>query len=131
MAGQYGAPEAFGQHGPQDRTTGGTCGVPVAPALDAGDLRHMSTRSAGFLVRGRVQGVGFRWWTARQARQLGLGGTVRNLPDGSVEVFARGEADALEELRRRLAVGPGAAIVGAVDPADPPVDLPDRFEIVG
>ena len=50
----------------------------------------------GFRVCGRVQGVGFRWWTRRRASDLGLRGTVRNRPDGSVEIHAAGEPDMLE-----------------------------------
>ncbi|HLL85519.1 MAG TPA: acylphosphatase [Longimicrobium sp.] len=70
---------------------------------------------AAFRVSGRVQGVGFRWWTRLQARQLDLMGTVRNAADGSVEVQARGEAAALDELRRRLSSGPPGAHVDAVE----------------
>jgi acylphosphatase len=81
---------------------------------------------AAFRVSGRVQGVGFRWWTRLQARQLNLEGTVRNASDGSVEVHARGEAAALEELRRQLASGPPGAQVEAVEPID--VDLASAAE---
>jgi acylphosphatase len=49
-------------------------------------------------VSGRVQGVGFRWWTRRQAQQLGLVGTATNLPDGRVEVVAEGPRPACERL---------------------------------
>lgn len=49
-------------------------------------------------VRGRVQGVGFRWWTRARALELGLVGHARNLPDGRVEVSAQGERAAVEEL---------------------------------
>ena len=49
-------------------------------------------------VRGRVQGVGFRWWTRARALELGLVGHARNLPDGRVEVSAQGPRPALEEL---------------------------------
>ncbi len=81
---------------------------------------------AAFRVRGRVQGVGFRWWTRLQARNLGVDGTVRNAADGSVEVQARGEAAALDELRRRLSSGPPGAHVDAVEPIE--VDLPAEGE---
>jgi acylphosphatase len=69
----------------------------------------------GYLVRGRVQGVGFRWWTQRTARRLGLGGHVRNLPDGSVEIHAAGAREALEVLERALREGPPAARVESVE----------------
>ncbi len=79
---------------------------------------------------GRVQGVGFRWWTARQARELSLGGTVRNRPDGSVEVHAHGDPSALTELESRLGIGPRTAWVRGVEPLEPPADLPEDFEII-
>lgn len=49
-------------------------------------------------VRGRVQGVGFRWWTRARALELGLVGHARNLPDGRVEVCAQGAPDAVQAL---------------------------------
>ena len=70
--------------------------------------------SVRFVVRGRVQGVGFRWFVMRRARELGVSGHVRNLDDGSVDVLADGPADALERLAASLAVGPPAAHVGEV-----------------
>ena len=74
-----------------------------------------------FLVRGRVQGVGFRWFTLRAGRALGVTGYVWNLPDGPVEVLATGAAGALEQLAAQLARGPaGAHVTG--------VDLEDRAE---
>lgn len=71
---------------------------------------------AGFRVTGRVQGVGFRWWTRSLAMRLGLSGSVRNLPDGSVAVHARGTDDQLRQLQARLADGPPGARVTSVDP---------------
>ncbi|HEX2203838.1 MAG TPA: acylphosphatase [Longimicrobium sp.] len=70
---------------------------------------------AGFRVSGRVQGVGFRWWTRAQGTRLGLAGTVRNADDGSVEVQARGSDHALAELERLLSEGPPHARVERVD----------------
>ncbi|HSU16036.1 acylphosphatase [Longimicrobium sp.] len=70
---------------------------------------------AGYRVTGRVQGVGFRWWTRAQAARLGLVGTVRNAEDGSVEVQARGSDYALAELERLLVEGPPHAAVARVD----------------
>jgi len=86
----------------------------------------------GLRVRGRVQGVGFRWWTHRQAERLGLTGTVRNLTDGSVEVMARGPGDALERLERALRLGPPMAQVDAIEalPCSLPADA-IGFRIVG
>jgi acylphosphatase len=64
-----------------------------------------------FVVRGRVQGVGFRWWTRGRARELGLVGSVRNRPDGTVEIFAAGPPDRLERFRGLLRRGPTSARV--------------------
>ncbi len=58
-----------------------------------------------FLVRGRVQGVGFRWFVHREAAELGLRGTVRNTEQGDVEVIAAGDAEAIGELRQQLHKG--------------------------
>ena len=70
---------------------------------------------AGFRVYGRVQGVGFRWWTQRTASRLGLTGSVRNLADGTVEVRARGSAESIDELESRLREGPASARVERVE----------------
>jgi acylphosphatase len=59
-----------------------------------------------FLVQGRVQGVGFRWFVQREASELALRGWVRNTEDGHVEVVAAGEAQDLDELRTSLRRGP-------------------------
>jgi acylphosphatase len=64
---------------------------------------------------GRVQGVGFRWFVRQEARELGLAGRVRNLPDGSVEVVAMGEPSALACLRDRLREGPPGARVQRIE----------------
>ena len=71
---------------------------------------------AGYRVTGRVQGVCFRWWTRSLAVRLGVSGTVRNLPDGSVAVHARGTDDQLRRLQTQLAEGPPGARVASVDP---------------
>ena len=68
-----------------------------------------------FLVSGRVQGVGFRWFVAHLAPDLGLRGRVRNLPDGRVEVLAAGPDPALRELEAALIAGPPAARVDGVE----------------
>ncbi len=66
-------------------------------------------------VHGRVQGVGFRYSAIRAARALGVVGTVANLPDGSVEVRAEGEAEKLARLTAWLQKGPPGAHVRNVD----------------
>jgi len=84
-----------------------------------------------FLVHGRVQGVGFRWWVWRQATRLGLRGLARNLRDGSVEVIAEGSDSGLADLERVLAQGPPAAQVERVEKSDVPheVAIPNGFDI--
>ncbi|HKV45814.1 MAG TPA: acylphosphatase [bacterium] len=65
------------------------------------------------VVTGRVQGVGFRFFTLNRARALGLRGFARNLPNGEVEVLAEGARDALEALLVALRTGPlGATVRG-------------------
>ena len=59
-----------------------------------------------FLVQGRVQGVGFRWFVEREASQLGLRGWVRNTEEGDVEIVAAGEGADLDRLRACLRRGP-------------------------
>ena len=71
-----------------------------------------------FLVAGRVQGVGFRWWTRGVARRIGVTGTVRNRADGTVEVDARGDDAQLTALRRLLNEGPPGATVESVWESD-------------
>jgi len=74
-----------------------------------------ATLARRFLVRGRVQGVGFRWFVEREAHTLGIAGWVRNNPDSSVEVFAIGSRDQLAALHSRLREGPRAARVDNVE----------------
>ena len=84
-----------------------------------------------WIVRGRVQGVGFRWFVFREGERLGLGGFVRNLPDGTVEVVSQGPDDALGALERALTRGPSMAHVDAVELAHVPPELqvPNTFNI--
>jgi acylphosphatase len=85
-----------------------------------------------FVITGRVQGVGFRYFADRWASQLGVRGYVKNLWDGNVEVYAIGEPVALEELKRQLAEGPRSAHVTSIDESDEPVDTRyNRFIIEG
>jgi acylphosphatase len=64
-----------------------------------------------FAIQGRVQNVGFRWFTKDAALREGLTGYVRNLPDGSVEAYAEGEADAVTRFERAIRSGPPGARV--------------------
>lgn len=79
------------------------------------------------LVRGRVQGVGFRWWTRTRALELGLTGWARNLADGRVEVVAEGPREQCERLLKLLS-GPGAP--GRVDAVTEEYEAPTG-ELVG
>ncbi|HEX9220038.1 MAG TPA: acylphosphatase [Gemmatimonadaceae bacterium] len=83
-------------------------------------------------IRGRVQGVGFRWFVVDKAEQLSLAGWVRNTPQGSVEIAAAGQRDALERFETAVKAGPHGARVEEVRSLTPvtPDSLPARFEIV-
>ena len=71
-----------------------------------------------YVIGGRVQGVGFRYFTEAAAAREGIRGWVRNTPDGRVEVVAEGDADALERFEQSLRQGPRGARVGHVDVDD-------------
>ncbi|MGH7467080.1 MAG: acylphosphatase [Longimicrobiales bacterium] len=91
---------------------------------------NTAQESRKFRVIGVVQGVGFRFWTLRQAHRMGLGGYVRNAADGSVEVCARGPADRLQEFQAMLHRGPPGSRVASVEAVELASDsLPDPFEI--
>jgi acylphosphatase len=84
------------------------------------------------VVRGRVQGVSFRYYTRHRAAELGLTGTVRNLWDGSVEVIAEGPRRDVEELLASLRVGPRPAFVTEVDVEwSAPRGDRESFEVLG
>ena len=68
-----------------------------------------------YLIRGRVQGVGFRYFASREAESLGIAGFARNLPDGGVEVVAEAAEEALAAFEARLREGPAFASVATVD----------------
>src|SRR5260370_3605448 len=90
------------------------------------------TQSRRFLVRGRVQGVGFLWFVEREAQILGIAGWVRNDPDGSVEVLASGTPEQLAGFRSRLQDGPRAARVDDVEESEAdPVAGRDSFQVRG
>lgn len=81
-------------------------------------------------IRGRVQGVGYRYWTVGQARALGLRGWVRNRKDGSVEALAAGTDDALELFIAACHRGPRAARVTSVEVEDAAETIGEKFEEV-
>lgn len=83
------------------------------------------------VIRGLVQGVGFRWWVLRSATRLGLDGWVRNMPDGAVEIEAGGSGDALSELEELCRSGPPGAAVHSVEAGDSG-GLPEAgFRVIG
>lgn len=74
-----------------------------------GDVRHVTLR-----IEGRVQGVGFRWYTRHRAAQLGVSGFVRNEDDGSVYIEAEADASTLESFQQWCHKGPSSALVERV-----------------
>lgn len=87
----------------------------------------MKTRH--YFVAGRVQGVYFRQSTRLEAIRHGLAGWVRNLPDGRVEVLARGDVDALDSFARWLAQGPPRARVTDLSAQDSDAVVDDDFVV--
>ncbi len=75
-----------------------------------------------YFISGRVQGVGFRYFTQAVASREGVHGWVRNLSDGRVEAYAHGDAQAIDRFERSLRHGPAGAHIDAVDVFD---DVPD------
>jgi acylphosphatase len=75
-----------------------------------------------YVVSGRVQGVGFRYFTQTAAARERLRGWVENLPDGRVAIVAEGDADALERFERDIRRGPAGARVDDVDTAPAALD---------
>ena len=112
----------------------------------AGFLSHLGSLHAGrailscgmgrkqdaakrWFVRGRVQGVGYRYFAQRAAASLGLSGYARNLDDGRVEVYAAGSPEKFSELAGMLHLGPRWADVRGVDEQEAAVELRGGFEI--
>ena len=83
----------------------------------------MTTRAVRLIIEGRVQGVGFRQWTVREASARGLDGWVRNLPDGTVEVLIAGPDDTVVAMIAACHRGPMMAAVTAV--REFPAEAPD------
>jgi acylphosphatase len=84
-----------------------------------------------WVLSGLVQGVGFRWYAARRASELGLKGWVRNLPDGRVEAVASGDPASLARFEELLRIGPRSARVTGVEKVEVPHDIiaGNTFEI--
>lgn len=75
-----------------------------------------------YLISGRVQGVGYRYFAERVANQLGIMGSAKNLWNGDVEIYAIGDEFQLEEFKRQLAEGPRSARVTNIQETDERVD---------
>jgi acylphosphatase len=84
-----------------------------------------------YVVSGRVQGVGFRWFVEREAAQTGITGWVRNCDNGDVEVMATGTADQHRSLRQKLQQGPRAARVDHVSESGADLLETSTFQIKG
>lgn len=98
--------------------------------MTAGQPAAADVRLLAF-VGGHVQGVGFRWWTRCRARELGLVGHAKNLPDGRVEVDAQGPREACERLLdllgRPVELRRPGAVTGVTHDWLPPVTAPQGF----
>lgn len=82
-----------------------------------------------FVIRGRVQGVGYRFFVEKHAQRIGLRGYAKNLGDGTVEVVAAGTPAALQELEGLLRQGPRLALVSGVDAEDAPAGEYSLFRV--
>jgi len=71
--------------------------------------------SAHIIIKGLVQGVNFRWFIRREAEQLGLVGTVKNLWDGHVEIVVEGERNIIVDLVKTFSIGNGISRVDSCD----------------
>ena len=92
---------------------------PAEPVSEPKDQACLKVLVRAYRVTGRVQGVGFRWFTSRVAKELDISGTVQNHPDGSVRVHAKGAPALLDQLEARIGRGPAAARVEAVESMEP------------
>ena len=92
--------------------------------MSADEDRASRPLERAYRVTGRVQGVGFREWTRHTAERMGLVGSVKNRPNGSVEVQATGIEEALDRLERLLEKGPPLARVDRVEPMPPDPGMP-------
>jgi acylphosphatase len=91
----------------------------------------MVKQARRYIVRGRVQGVGYRYFVQKAASNVGVSGYARNLDDGTVEVYAAGTQDQLSALAGLLRQGPRFAEVRGVEETDAAVDGRTGFRIEG
>jgi acylphosphatase len=90
-----------------------------------GDVRTVRVR-----IEGRVQGVGYRFWTERTADELGLSGWVRNRRDGAVQALFSGPSDKVAEMIERCWRGPLSAEVRSLEAVDEPGAPPSGFAVL-
>jgi acylphosphatase len=103
--------------------------LPALGAILISSMARQTPAAKIYLVRGRVQGVGYRDYAQRMAAKLGLTGYVRNLDDGRVEVYAVGPPDKLSHLAAALRKGPPLAEVRGVDEQDAAIEHYSTFQI--
>ena len=84
-----------------------------------------------YIVRGRVQGVGFRWFTRRAAEAFDIAGWARNADDGSVEIVASGSQENLRSFKEQIEIGPSGARVDRVLDEEHPEERFTRFDVLG
>lgn len=92
-------------------------------------MRRPARSAKRWLVRGRVQGVNYRWFAQQAAERLGLTGYARNLDDGRVEVYAAGPEEKLSELAGLLYRGPRWADVHGVEEQEAGLENYGSFQI--
>jgi acylphosphatase len=92
-------------------------------------MAHPKETARRWFVRGRVQGVGYRWFAQREALALGLRGWARNLDDGRVEVYAVGPVRKLDAFAGRLHCGPQWSDVRGVEELEAAVEAGASFHI--
>jgi acylphosphatase len=100
-----------------------------ANGLQANGMPAKPRAARRWVIRGRVQGVGFRYFAQQAASALGLTGYARNLDDGSVEVYAAGAPEKLSDFAARLRQGPRWADVRGVEEQEAAVQQYGSFEI--
>lgn len=86
-------------------------------------------RAVEIYVSGVVQGVGFRYYTTRIAKEIGIKGFVKNLPDGRVYIYAVGEDSALEKFISSIRQGPPLAVVRNIEIKETEIKEFDKFEV--
>lgn len=83
-----------------------------------------------YIVRGAVQGVGFRWFATRMAEAFDINGSVRNADDGSVEIIASGTPENIRSFKEQIEIGPTNARVDQVIDEEHPEERFTRFGVV-